>query len=240
MVVVTAALSGCAAASTLSSPVSAGSTTDASSTQSPSSADSRGTGTAVAALAALPVKGRAPKTGYQRSAFGQAWADVDRNGCDTRNDILRRDARDVTLKPGTNGCVVASGTLQDRYSGTAFRFVRGDGQVEIDHVVALSDAWQKGAQAWTAETRAAFANDPLNLVATESALNQQKGDGDAATWLPPYGAGRCAYVARQIAVKKTYGLWLTVAERDAMGRVLAGCPREPLPSGDDRAPLAAG
>lgn len=193
-------------------------------------------GSAATALAGLAVRGRAPRTGYQRSLFGDGWVDTDHNGCDTRNDILRRDATEVTDKPGTRGCVVASGTLQDRYSGTALPFVRGDGGVQIDHVVALSDAWQKGAQGWSTEQRTAFANDPLNLVATGSAANQQKGDGDAATWLPPYRPGRCAYVARQIAVKATYGAWVTPAEHDAMARVLATCPGEPLPSGTDRPP----
>lgn len=193
-------------------------------------------GSATTTRAGLTVKGRAARTGYQRSQFGDGWVDTDRNGCDTRNDILRRDATGVTLKPGTHGCVVASGTLQDRYSGTALPFARGDGAVQIDHVVALSDAWQKGAQGWSAEQRTAFANDPLNLVATGSATNQQKGDGDAATWLPPYRPGRCAYVARQVAVKAKYGLWVTSAEWDAMGRVLAACPGEGLPTGADRPP----
>jgi hypothetical protein len=163
---------------------------------------------------------------------------VDHNGCDTRNDILRRDSTHVTTTSGTSGCRVASAVLQDRYSGTAVAFVRGDGQVEIDHVVALSDAWQKGAQQWSTDRRTAFANDPLNLVATRGDLNQQKSNADAATWLPPHRAARCDYVARQIAVKHTYGLWVTRAEKDAMGRVLSGCPGQALPTGTG-APAAA-
>ncbi|MEZ0446494.1 HNH endonuclease family protein [Cellulomonas sp. ICMP 17802] len=188
---------------------------------------------ALAAVALLPVKGRAPKSGYDRELYGQAWKDVDRNGCDTRNDILRRDLTDQLLKPGTNGCVVATGTLLDPYSGTAIAFVRGQGTsslVQIDHVVALSDSWQKGAQQWDAATREAFANDPLNLLAVDGALNQQKGDGDTATWLPPNKGYRCAYVARQVAVKYAYGLWVTQAEQDAMVRVLSTCPSQPLPT----------
>jgi hypothetical protein len=187
--------------------------------------------TALATAALLPVKGRAPKTGYDRDLYGHAWKDVDRNGCDTRNDILRRDLLDQVLKPGTNGCVVASGTLQDPYSAAAIAFVRGQGTstaVQIDHVVALSDSWQKGAQQWDAGTREAFANDPLNLLAVDGGLNQQKSDGDTATWLPPNKAFRCAYVARQVSVKHAYGLWVTQAEQDAMVRVLSSCPTEPL------------
>ena len=189
-------------------------------------------GSAVTTLATLTIKGRAPRSGYERDLFGQAWADVDRNGCDTRNDILRRDLTRTTLKPGTRGCVVLKGTLNDPYTGTVIAFVRGQGTsnaVQIDHVVALSDAWQKGAQRWSTARRTAFANDPLNLLAVDGPTNQRKGDGDAATWLPPRKAFRCAYVARQIAVKQRYALTVTLAERDAMVRVLTACPGQALP-----------
>lgn len=191
-------------------------------------------GTALAAVDALPVKGRAPRTGYDRDEFGPRWADVDRNGCDTRNDVLRRDLVARTTKPGTHGCVVLTGTLLDPYTGERIAFVRGQGTsqaVQIDHVVALADAWQKGAQGWDDRTRERFANDPLNLLAVDGPTNASKGMGDAATWLPPARASRCAYVARQVAVKRSYGLWVTRAERDAMRRVLAACPAEPLPGG---------
>jgi hypothetical protein len=190
-------------------------------------------GRAVTTLSTLAVKGRAPRTGYARRAFGQAWADTDHNGCDTRNDVLRRDLSDVELRPGTRGCVVLRGRLIDPYTGHVIAFVRGVGTstaVQIDHVVALSDAWQKGAQQWSDSRRLQFANDPLNLLAVDGPINQRKGDGDAATWLPPRKAERCAYVARQVAVKRRYGLWVTAAERDAMVRVLQTCPGQGLPS----------
>jgi hypothetical protein len=190
-------------------------------------------GSALAALRRLTVKGRAPRTGYARSEFGQAWADVDRNGCDTRNDVLRRDLTAVVLKPSTRGCTVLTGVLLDPYTGQVIAFVRGVGTslaVQIDHVVALGDAWQKGAQVLTLERRTALANDPLELLAVKGAVNLQKGDGDAATWVPPRRSYRCAYVARQVAVKAKYRLWVTSAERDAMARVLSTCPRQPLPS----------
>jgi hypothetical protein len=184
------------------------------------------------ALAALPVKGRAPRTGYSREAFGQSWRDLDRNGCDQRNDVLRRDLRDITLKVGTRGCLVLSGTLSSPYSGERVAFTRGtttSREVQVDHVVALGDAWQKGAQQWSAGRRERFANDFLELRATDMHTNASKRDGDAATWLPPRKAFRCGYVARQIAVKRAYGLWITVAERDAMGQVLSACPEQGLP-----------
>ena len=191
------------------------------------------TGPAAAALAQLPVKGRAPQTGYDRDQFGPAWADVDRNGCDTRNDILARDLDDETFKPGTRDCVVLTGRLADRYTGATIQFVRGQGtsdDVQIDHVVALSDAWQTGAQQISGDERRQLANDPLNLQAVDGPTNQRKGDGDAATWLPPSRGYRCTYVARQVAVKTKYRLWVTTAERDAIAGVLAGCPGQELPT----------
>lgn len=190
-------------------------------------------------LDALPIKGRAPKTGYDRAQFGQAWADVDRNGCDTRNDTLKRDLTGVAF---TNSvpCKVQSGLLADPYTGTSINFLRGTATstaVQIDHVVALSDAWQKGAQQLSLEQRTAFANDPLNLQSTDGPINMQKGDSDAATWLPPNKGFRCEYVARQISVKATYSLWVTQAEHDAMARILGDCAGQLAPT-SEKAPAS--
>ena len=187
---------------------------------------------ATAVMKTLIVKGRAPKTGYSRAQFGPAWADVDHNGCDTRNDILRRDLTSAVYRSGT--CVILSGILHDPYGGSVISFRRGRATspaVQIDHVVALSDAWQKGAFAWTFAKRLSFANDPLELLAVDGPINSQKSDNDAASWLPPVKAYRCQFVARQIAVKSKYGVWITSAERDAFGRVLAKCPKQMLPLG---------
>lgn len=188
-------------------------------------------GTARALLDTLVVRGRGPRTGYDRDLFGQAWYDADRNGCDTRNDVLRRDLREADVREGTGGCLVLSGRLEDPYTGSTVAFERGDGQVEIDHVVALSDAWQKGAAQWGEAKRLAFANDPLNLVATTSRANGSKSDSDAATWLPPSRAAWCPMVARQVAVKSAYALAVTAAEHDAAARVLDACPGECAPIG---------
>jgi hypothetical protein len=189
-------------------------------------------GSARALLATLQVKGRAPKTGYDRDQFGPAWADADRNGCDTRNDVLARDLTGETFRAGTHRCVVLTGRLADPYTGRtiAFRKARASA-VQIDHVVPLADAWQTGAFGWPADRRLAFANDPLNLLAVDGPTNQAKGDGDAATWLPPARSYRCRYVARQIAVKAKYRLWATPAESAALARVLAGCPGQAAPRG---------
>ena len=178
---------------------------------------------ALAALATLPVKGRAPMTGYERDEFGHGWIDVDRNGCDTRNDVL---ARDLVAIDRPAGCRVLSGVLDDPYTGRVIEFVRGEGTsqlVQIDHVVPLANAWATGAQRFTEEERIAFANDPSNLLAVDGATNAQKGAGDAATWLPPDRSFRCEYVARQVEVKARHGLWVTPPERDAIERVLDGC-----------------
>ena len=189
-------------------------------------------GMATAVLETLAVKGRAPQTGYTRAQFGPAWADVDRNGCDTRNDILKRDLTSITYRAKTRNCVVETGTLVDRYSGETINFVKGNissMEVQIDHVVALSNAWQTGAFKLSADQRKALSNDPLNLFAVKGRLNSQKGDGDAATWLPPLKSFRCSYVAQQIAVKAKYSLWVTAPEKAAMVSILAKCPTQKVP-----------
>jgi hypothetical protein len=193
---------------------------------------------AAALLATLPVKGRAPKTGYSRAQFGETWTDDvtvagGRNGCDTRNDILRRDLSAVVLKPGSHGCAVLSGLLHDPYSGAVIDFRRGPSTstlVQIDHLVSLSNAWQTGALQLTQAERTNLANDPDNLQATDGAVNQRKGDGDAATWLPPQKSYRCTYVARQVLIKSRYRLWVTQPERDAILRVLQDCGATTGPS----------
>jgi hypothetical protein len=201
-------------------------------TPNPASGVEQEPGLATAVLETLAVKGRAPKTGYTRAQFGPAWADVDRNGCDTRNDILKRDLTSITYRAKTRNCVVESGTLVDRYSGETINFVKGNissMEVQIDHVVALSNAWQTGAFKLTADQRRALSNDPLNLFAVKGRLNSQKGDGDAATWLPPLKSFRCSYVAQQIAVKAKYSLWVTAPEKAAIVSILAKCPTQKVP-----------
>ena len=175
-------------------------------------------------LAALPVKGPAPATGYDRSGdFGSAWLDVDRNGCDTRNDVLARDLSDVVR---SGPCRVLSGELVSPYTGATIDFVRGNTTstaVQIDHVVALENVWRTGGQQLTQDERQALANDPENLFAVDQHSNAQKRSGDAATWLPANTAFRCTYVEHQVAIKTTYRLWVVPAEHDAIERVLARC-----------------
>lgn len=179
------------------------------------------------ALDTLLVKGRAPKTNYSREQFGDGWDT--KQGCDTRNIILHRDLEHAVVN---DACEVMSGTLHDPYTGKTIAFTQGSSTsaaVQIDHVVALGDAWQTGAQQLSPATREALANDPLELLAVDGPTNQQKSDGDAATWLPPNKSFRCQYVARQVAVKQKYHLWVTLAEKEAIQRVLSTCPSQSLP-----------
>lgn len=184
---------------------------------------------ALRALNKLPIKGRAASTGYSREQFADDW---DYSfGCDTRNKILRRDLAQYNYRSGSS-CIIETGVLEDPFTGQVIAFQRGvrtSLEVQIDHVVSLSDAWQKGAQSLTGYERFLFYNDPLNLLAVWGPANSSKSDSDAASWLPPNKGFRCPFVARQIAVKGKYGLWVTQAEHDAMKRVLASCPKQKLP-----------
>ncbi|MDB5161546.1 MAG: uncharacterized protein JWM52_54 [Candidatus Saccharibacteria bacterium] len=192
----------------------------------PPSAIPSGSGMASTTLETLVVKGRAATTGYTRDQFGSGWSTVD--GCDTRNIILNRDLQNPVLD---EECRVVSGTLNDVYTAKVINFTKEDSStIQIDHVIALSDAWQKGAQQLTRQMRVQLANDPLELIAVDGASNQEKGDGDAATWLPSNISFRCQYVARQIAVKQKYTLWVTGAEKQAMKDILNTCPKQDLPT----------
>jgi hypothetical protein len=185
------------------------------------------TSPALETLATLPVKGRAPKTDYSRTQFGSGW--TIEQGCDTRNIILHRDLQQPSVG---EDCKVLSGSLSDPYTGNTLTFQRGADTsqlVQIDHVVALSNAWQTGAQQLTPLVREQLANDPLNLLTVDGKTNQNKSDGDAATWLPPNKLFRCQYVARQVAVKKKYSLWVTTAEKAAIAQVLGNCPAQAIP-----------
>jgi hypothetical protein len=187
-------------------------------------------GEALRALAKLPIKGRAPKTGYSREMFSDDWDYY--NGCDVRNRILARDLAQYNYRSGSN-CIIETGVLEDPFTGQVIAFVRGvrtSLDVQIDHVVSLSDAWQKGAQQLSSYQRFMIYSDPLNLLAVWGPANSQKSDSDAASWLPSNKSFRCSFVARQIAVKVKYQLWVTQAEHDSMARVLATCPKRGLPN----------
>ena len=171
-----------------------------------------------------PAGGTVPE--YSRAEFGQRWADVDHNGCDTRNDILNRDLTDVTHKAGTHGCVVLTGVLEDLYTGQTIWFTRGQGtseEVQIDHVVPLAYAWKHGASTWTAQQRLMFANDPGNLLAVSGHENQSKGDKGPNAWMPPNQAAWCVYATKFTTVATMYGVDVPEADMAVLDSVLAGC-----------------
>lgn len=180
------------------------------------------------ALGQLAVKERADRSGYSRNNFSPGWGNVD--GCDMRNRILQRDLANIELDE--DNCTVLSGVLkQGQFSGKKIEFERGpetSGDIHIEHIVAVSDAWQKGAQKLTYEERYDFFNDPLNLIAIDGPTNMEKGDKDANDWMPRQ-AYRCRYVARQIAIKLRHNLWLDPSEHRAMEQKLETCPLQVLP-----------
>jgi hypothetical protein len=186
---------------------------------------------ASAALARLPVAEKTSLDGYERGCgadegcvFGPAWADVDRNGCDQRNDVLHRDLTDIEVREGTQGCVVVAGVLADPYTGEVVPFTKADaGLVPIDHVVPLAAAWVQGAASWSADQRRAFANDPNNLMATTRAENSAKGDSTADEWTPSDENYGCSYATVVITVKDRYALAVSPAEEQALESLLTTC-----------------
>ncbi|GAA1866917.1 HNH endonuclease family protein [Myceligenerans crystallogenes] len=189
-------------------------------------------GSALAALSELEIAEWEDEDGYDRDDFGTAWKDVDDNSCDTRNDILARDLEGEEFSEGET-CEIATGTLEDPYTGQEIDFERGpqSGEVQIDHIVALKNAWVTGAHAWDEAERELIANDPLNLIASDGPANMGKGASDASEWLPENEGYHCEYIASQVAVKLKYELWVTGPEHEAMTDVLSECPDQPLPAG---------
>jgi hypothetical protein len=212
------------------SPV-ATSTSSAAASASSTASSASSTVSAAAALDALQDLRALPVSdafvpGYDRALFGQAWADVDHNGCDTRNDVLRRDLVDVATKPGTRGCVVRSGTLHDPHTGRTIAFTRGETTsvaVQIDHRWPLVLAWRHRAASWTDAQREAFANDPAELVAVDGTQNEEKSGSGPAAWMPPNAGDACSYAASFVAVATKWRLSIGTADEHALDRTLTGC-----------------
>ncbi|UUN31194.1 DUF1524 domain-containing protein [Streptomyces sp. FIT100] len=173
-------------------------------------------------IEAVPTKGRGPKTGYARDEFGYAWMDtadgvpLARNGCDTRNDLLKRDGRNVRFRTGSD-CVVVAMTLHDPYTGKTIEWRKQKAaEVQIDHVVPLSYSWQMGSSRWTESKREQLANDALNLIPVDGRTNSSKGDSGPASWLPPNRQIRCAYAVRFAEVALKYEMPVTAADKRTM------------------------
>lgn len=189
------------------------------------------TGSAADTLQTLTINDDPSTSGYDRDKFGYRETDDDGNGCDVRDDVLARDLTDVVYTKA-GGCVVKSGVLNDPYTGDTIDFKRGkdtSSAVQIDHVVALENAWQSGANEWDSAKLIQYGNDMYNLLAVDGPANQAKGSASAAYWLPTNSAYRCDYVARQIGVKAKYNLTVTTAEKNAMLSVLHNCPAQAIP-----------
>lgn len=183
---------------------------------------------AVDLIGKVATKGRGPRTGYDRDEFGYAWKDtadgvpLARNGCDTRNDVLRRDGRDLRFRSGSD-CVVVAMTLADPYTGKTIEWRKQQAaEVQIDHVVPLSYSWQMGASRWAEEKRERLANDTLNLIPVEGRANSAKGDSGPASWLPPDKGIRCAYAVRFAQVALKYEMPVTAPDKRMMLRQCGG------------------
>ncbi|WP_406158123.1 HNH endonuclease family protein [Streptomyces canus] len=171
----------------------------------------------------VATKGRGPKTGYERDKFGYAWMDsapggipFARNGCDSRNDLLKRDGESVRFRAGSD-CIVTTMTLHDPYTGKTIEWAKSRATtVQIDHVMPLSYDWQMGASHWTKGKREDIANDPLNLIPVDGPTNGAKSDSGPATWLPPNKQIRCSYVVRFAQVSLKYDLPVTPADKAMM------------------------
>ncbi|GAA2842462.1 HNH endonuclease family protein [Kribbella solani] len=170
--------------------------------------------------------------GYDRScrkghacSFGTAWKDVDRNGCDTRNDVLKAQLTAVEFK-NAKRCVVVAGKLADPYTGRTIKFEKAHAsKVQVDHVFALSRSWDLGASTWTAQRRTEFANDQAaNLLAVDGATNASKGDKGPGEWMPVAAGYRCTWVLRYLKVANTYGLAITRDDQVAAQTITRTCP----------------
>jgi hypothetical protein len=165
-----------------------------------------------AQLAKLRVAAPLSEAGYDRDRFPH-W-DETGGGCDTRDEILKRDAIRISVAAG---CAIRSGRWRDPYGGTT---TRNWHTLDIDHVVPLANAWRSGAKRWTGKRREMYANDPGVLLAVTAHLNRQKGDDGPEEWLPPRAAFRVTYAVDWVGIKAHYGLSVTRAEQAALRRLL--------------------
>jgi hypothetical protein len=185
----------------------------------PVTAATRASGTGLQLLARLASAPEYPN-GYARALFVH-WIDADRDGCSTRNEVLIKESR--TMARTGAGCVVA-GSWRSAYDGAT---TTKASSFDIDHVVALKEAWDSGAWAWTQARRQDYANDlgdSRSLRAVSAASNRSKSDKDPALWLPPLTSFRCTYATEWVVVKVRWTLSVDAAERTALKRILAACP----------------
>jgi hypothetical protein len=160
-----------------------------------------------------------PTLPYSRDQFGSGWADPDGNGCDGRQDAI---ARATTDQHRTSRCYIATGDVTDWYTGVVCNDC-ATRSFDVDHVVALADAWRSGASKWARDQRVAYANDPGVLVVTNASLNRSKGDRGPDEWAPVNHDAACKYVRRYEFIKRVWRLRTTSPQRSAIRRTLATC-----------------
>ena len=177
-------------------------------------------------LLGLLVTAPEDRSGYDRDLF-RHWIDADGDGCDTRREVLIDEA--VVAPTVGGGCSLTGGQWLSAYDGL---ILTDASQLQIDHVVALAEAWDSGASAWTPDRRMRFANDldvPWALIAVSGASNQSKSDHDPAEWLPPNPGDLCPFVSAWIAIKVRWQLSVDQLERDALTGLVGDCPGVQMP-----------
>lgn len=176
------------------------------------------------AVADLPVAAEV-RTGYNRDLFPH-WIDVDGDRCNTRYEVLIAEA--TTTPTVTSPCTLTGGRWYSYYDNV---YWTAPADLDIDHVVALAEAWDSGARNWTTDRRQAYANDLGDvraLVAVTDNVNQAKGDQDPATWMPSYASARCRFIGEWVAVKIRWRLTVDSTEKSALTGYANDCPNETI------------
>ena len=153
-------------------------------------------------------------TGYTRAQFGD-WIDADGDGFDTRAEVLMDESK---VKVTAYYHTIRTGEWLSLYDHVTWT---NASDVDIDHVVALSEAWKSGAYAWTASRRRAYANDitvSWALRAVTDNVNMSKGDKDPSSWLPSYRSAICTFLVDWVAVKLRWGLSVDSTEKGSITR----------------------
>jgi hypothetical protein len=187
-------------------------------------------------LASIPIARETPE-GYQRELFAYG-SPVDEFGCRTRALVLIRDSL-TPAQIDRVGCAVVAGDWRSPYDGVVWQ---DPGEVQIDHVVALKEAWDSGANAWDAARLSAFANDvddPRTLRVVTGDVNAAKGDKDPVNWLPPDPAAVCPYLADWVAIKARWGLSMDESEYGRVRNLLTDrCPGQTVSPWEPVVPAA--
>ena len=158
---------------------------------------------------------------YDRDYFGYP-TDLDSDGCDTRDEVLIADSQ-VPVTTGTSLCDVTAGQWYSPYDGV---LTDNPSDIQIDHVVALSEAWDSGANQWDQAIAIEFGNavgSDDNLQVASRASNLGKSDYDPAEWLPDNTDAICWYVTTWSQIKLDWDLAMDATEYTTVTSILANC-----------------